>query len=232
MSEQPRQPNAETVAYYEQMFAEMIGAYEQQGDPAALVFDNYVRWKGLPADGLRLDDPPEPLSRRFTILEYPAQHRYAAYCTVGASNGVIPHSERSFGDERGVRYEYILHALPTYSAEAADLLTLIASYPFGQGVEIGPGFVLPNGEPVVEGSHMEYFYFTYPYLDDQNIYNEQPWGQIERDNVLIQLLWVFPIYKSEADFIRANGPEAFEERCFEKHAHHYDADDFLREPYV
>ena len=82
------------------------------------------------------------------------------------------------------------------------------------------------------GSSIEYLYFTYPYLDDGRLYESDPWGQIERPNLLIQMLWVLPIYQSEARFIRANGMEAFEQRLQERHSHIYDAYDMLRLPVV
>jgi hypothetical protein len=167
----------------------------------------------------------------FSVLEYPAEHRFAAYCTLGASYKVIPGSQASFGDARGVRHEYILHAFPDYADAAVELLIMLSEFPFKHSLEIGPGFVLPIGEPVAEGSHMEYLYFTYPFMDEPDIARHAQ-GQIERPEALIQTLWVFPIYRSEVEFIRANGPEAFEELCYARHTQHYDADDFLRLPYV
>lgn len=229
--QQPPQPDPQVVAYFEQFYATLAHAHAQTGDPAALVFENYLRWKGLPADAIRLEDRVEHLSPYFSVLEYPAEHRFAAYCTLGASYKVIPGSQASFSDARGVRHEYILHAFPDYADAAVELLIMLAEFPFKHNLEIGPGFVLPIGEPVVEGSHMEYLYFTYPFMDEPDIARHAQ-GQIERPEALIQTLWVFPIYRSEVEFIRANGPEAFEELCYARHAQHYDADDFLRLPYV
>ncbi|GAB4210689.1 MAG: hypothetical protein OHK0022_44160 [Roseiflexaceae bacterium] len=228
---QPDDQSHHVVAYFEQFFATIIQAYERTGDPAALVFDNYVRWKGLPADAIRLEDRIEHLSPYFSVLEYPAEHRFAAYCTLGASYQIIPGSQQSFGDPRGVRHEYILHAIPDHAETVMELLIMVSEYPFKHDREVGPGFVLPIGEPVVEGSHMEYLYFSYPFMDEPDIYHN-PRGQIDREDVLVQTLWVFPIYKSEVDFIRERGPEAFEELCYAKHTKIYDADDFMRLPYV
>jgi hypothetical protein len=229
--QQPPQPDPQVVAYFEQFYATLAHAHTQTGDPAALVFENYLRWKGLPADAIRLEDRVEHLSPYFSVLEYPAEHRFAAYCTLGASYKVIPGSQASFGDARGVRHEYILHAFPDYADAAVELLIMLSEFPFKHSLEIGPGFVLPIGEPVAEGSHMEYLYFTYPFMDEPDIARHAQ-GQIERPEALIQTLWVFPIYRSEVEFIRANGPEAFEELCYARHTQHYDADDFLRLPYV
>lgn len=91
---------------------------------------------------------------------------------------------------------------------------------------------MPVGEPVAPGSPMEYLYFTYPYLDDSRMYESNPWGEIERPELLIQVLWVLPIYRSEAQFIRIAGMEAFEGRLQERHAQIYDAYDLMRLPLV
>jgi hypothetical protein len=180
------------------------------------------------------DAPPAEMfvSPHFTVLVYRANPLYTTLCTLGASYRIIPFSRASFGDERGVRYEYIMHAAPSHEQHAAQLLALIAEYPFIHTIEIGPGYILPVGEPVVPGSPMEYLYFTYPYLDDSRLYESDPWGQIERPDLLIQMLWVLPIYRSEAQFIRTNGMEAFEQRLQERHSRIYDAYDMLRLPVV
>lgn len=213
-------------------------AYVCDDDPTVLVFDNYLRWKGMPAflvrPAFKNDAPPAEafVSPHFAVLVYRANPLYTTLCTLGASYRIIPFSRASFGDERGVRYEYIFHAAPAHEQHAAQLLALIAGYPFIHTIEIGPGYILPIGEPVTPGSSMEYLYFTYPYLDDGRLYESDPWGQIERPNLLIQMLWVFPIYRSEAQFIRANGMEAFEQRLQERHSRIYDAYDMLRLPVV
>lgn len=221
-----------------QFRAALDAAYVRENDPAALVFDNYLRWKGTPAFLVRpvvQDDmmPSEALvSPQFTILAYETNPLYTTLCTLGASYRVIPFSRASFGDERGVRYEYIMHATPAFAQQAAELLALVAEHPFRHALEIGPGYILPVGEPVIPGSPMEYLYFTYPYLDDNRLYETEPWGQIERADQLIQIQWVFPIYYSEAQFIRAAGVEAFELRLQERHTQVYDAYDFMRLPVV
>ncbi|MGQ9548835.1 MAG: suppressor of fused domain protein [Roseiflexus sp.] len=221
-----------------QFRAALDAAYVHDDDPAALVFDNYLRWKGTPTFLVRpvfKDDAPPAetcVSPHFTVLVYRANPLYTTLCTLGASCRIIPFSRASFGDERGVRYEYIIHAAPSNEQHAAQLLALIAEYPFIHTIEIGPGYILPVGEPVVPGSPMEYLYFTYPYLDDGRLYESNPWGQIERPDLLIQMLWVLPIYRSEAQFIRAKGIEAFEQRLQERHSRIYDAYDMLRLPVV
>ncbi|HMP41295.1 MAG TPA: suppressor of fused domain protein, partial [Roseiflexaceae bacterium] len=158
-----------------------------------------------------------PVSPLFSILAYEQNPLYLTYCTLGASYRIIPHSEVSFGDTRGVRYEYLFHAPLEHEAAICELLLLVAEHPHHYGVEYGPGFVLPIGEPVVRGSSMEYLYFTYPFLDDQKIYEGGAYGQIERADLLIQTLWVFPIYRSEYLHLRSVGAEAFEDTLFEHH---------------
>ncbi|MGB9752367.1 MAG: hypothetical protein C0183_16475 [Roseiflexus castenholzii] len=221
-----------------QFRAALDAAYVRDDDPTALMFDHYLRWKGMPLfiarpvfqEGM---GPMETLvSRHFAVLAYRANPLYTTLCTLGASYRVIPFSRVSFGDERGVRYEYIMHAARANEQQAAELLALVAEYPFVHNVEIGPGYVMPVGEPVAPGSPMEYLYFTYPYLDDSRMYESNPWGEIERPELLIQVLWVLPIYRSEAQFIRIAGMEAFEGRLQERHAQVYDAYDLMRLPLV
>lgn len=213
-------------------------AYVCDGDPTALVFDRYLHWKGLPSfiarpvfqEGIA---PVETfVSPHFAVLAYQTNPLYTTLCTLGASYRIIPFSRASFGDERGVRYEYIMHAAQANEHQTAELLALVAEYPFVHNVEIGPGYVMPVGEPVAPGSPMEYLYFTYPYLDDNRLYESNPWGEIERPELLIQVLWVLPIYRSEARFIRTAGMDAFEERLQERHSQIYDAYDLMRLPVV
>lgn len=219
-------------AFYKQFFEMLAQAYNATGDPAVYAFENYLRWKGMPADGLKPQTSGQHLSPYFTVLSYRGTAAFNTYHTLGASFKPMPGSEVSFGDGRGVRYEYILHSAPQTEREAADLLLLLAEYPFLQEVEYAPGFVLPVGEPVAAGSGMEYLYFTYPYVDDAKIYTETPWGQIERPQFLIQTLWVFPIHRSEAAYIQHHGADAWEEVCYQHHQQRYDAHDFFRKPYV
>jgi hypothetical protein len=218
--------------------AQLQAAMRQEGDPAALVLERYLRWKGAPEHLIRVGPAAEVdgglrlLSRQFAVLVYPHNPLFTTYCTLGGSYRPIPNSQRSFADRRGVRYEYILHATPEHEAEVCDLLALIAEHPHRQGVEIGPGYVLPIGEPVTRTSGMEYLYFTYPYLDDERLYEGDPHGQIERRDMLLQWLWVFPIYLSEFSYIKSVGAEAFEDLLQKRHAEVYDAYAFNRLPIV
>ena len=124
-------------------------------------------------------------------------------------------------------------ALPTRTP--APTLTPAAPAPGGAGdlpvpTATASATVAPIGEPVVRGSSMEYLYFTYPFLDDQKIYEGGAHGQIDRDGFLIQTLWIFPIYRSEYLDLRTIGIEAFEEQLFEHHRERYDAYEFDRLP--
>lgn len=217
--------------------AQLQAALREERDPAALVLDNYLRWKGAPEHLIRVAPAPDeggpPLvSRHFAVLAYPANPLFTTYCTLGGSYRVIPNSQRSFADRRGVRYEYIFHAPPARESEVCDLLALIAEHPHRHRVEVGPGYVLPIGEPVAPGSGMEYLYFTYPYLDDPRMFEGRPQGQIERPDVLIQWLWALPIYLSEFNYIKRVSPEAFEDLLQSRHSQVYDAYEFGRLPLV
>lgn len=214
--------------------SQLEAAYRQERDPALFVLENYLRWKGAPEHLIRVA-PPEGerfVSQHFAVLAYPGNQLYTTYATLGASLRVIPHSPRSFGDQRGVRYEYLFHAEPAYEETVCDLLALVAEHPHRHGVEIGPGYVLPIGEPVAHGSGMEYLYCTYPYLDDARMFEGRPQGQIERPDMVIQSLWVLPIYLSEFNSIKKSGPDAFEALLQNRHGEVYDAYAFGRLPVV
>ncbi len=229
---QPDDQNEPVVISYDQQYEVLAAAHRDDGDPTVFVFENYLKWKGMPLNGARLQVASEYLSRHFAVLEYSGNDDFHVYCTLGASCQVIPHSQNSFDDRRGVRYEYLMHA-PTHHQDAViDLLGLVAEFPFEHHLEVGPGFVLPIGEPIIDGSGIEYLYYTYPYLDDHKLMSNDPWGQIERGKSLIQVLWMMPLYLSEVQFLRAKGVDAFEDLCAVRHARRYDMFDFMREPYV
>jgi Suppressor of fused protein (SUFU) len=221
-----------TQIAYEQQYNLLAAEHRTNGDPTVFVFDTYLRWKGVPLNGARPIEIPEHLSRHFSVLEFAGTTDFRVFGSLGASFMPIPGSEVSFNDPRGVRYEYLLHAPEHYTDEISELLMLVAEFPFKHKVEVQPGYVLQIGEPVVPGSNMEYLYFTYPYLDDARLYEGNPWGQIEQGKVIIQVLWAFPIYLTEYQFLRKHGVDQFEELINQRHQKRYDAYDFERLPYV
>lgn len=200
-------------------------------DPTPIVFANYLTWKGEPLNVARTAPNDPNVSPNFGILEYASAGAHHVYCTAGASYTTIPHSHLHFKSGQGVRFEYIVHALPQHKTDVYDLLFMIAAYPFVQNFEYFPGCVLPLGTDatVVAGSSMNYLYFTYPYLDDPKIYESEPHGQIKLKNALIQTLWVFPIHESEAAYIRTAGIDEFEDVIYKKRMQ---AHDFFRAPVV
>lgn len=217
--------------------AQLEAAYRRERDPATFVLENYLRWKGAPEHLIRVAPEegaagPPLVSRHFAVLAYANNPLFSTYCTLGGSLRPIPNSQRSFDDRRGVRYEYIMHAAPAIEQEVCELLALVAEHPHRHGVEVGPGYVLPVGEPVARGSGMEYLYFTYPYLDDPRMFEGRAQGQIERPDALIQWLWVLPIYLTERNYIRSTGPDAFEELLQNRHSERYDAYELDRLPLV
>ena len=230
----PEQPSFGSgfQAFYKQFFDTLVAAYNATDDPAVYVYENYLRWTGVPADGFKLQSTGPHLSPHFTILTYAATPAFSTVHTLGASFKIMPNSNISFADKRGMRYEYIMHAPPQYMMEVSNLLVQVAEYPFLREVEYAPGYVLSIGEPVVPESGMQHLYFTYPYVDDTRMDTDMPWGQIERPQFVIQMLWVFPIYLSEVAYIQRAGANAFEERCHQRHQQQYDVFDFFRESYV
>jgi hypothetical protein len=217
---------------YEQQYNLLAAEHRKNGDPTVFVFDTYLRWKGVPLNGARPTEIPEHLSRHFSVLEYAGTADFRVFATLGASLIAIPGSAASFNDTRGVRYEYLLHAPERHSEAISELLMLVAEFPYKHNVEVQPGYVLNIGTPIIPGSHMEYLYFTYPYLDDAKLYEGHPWGQIEQGKALIHVLWALPMYLSEYQYLRQHGVDQFEELINHKHQQRYDAFDFERLPYI
>jgi hypothetical protein len=196
-------------------------------DPRSLVLDNYVQWKGEPQAVYTPSTIPDTLSPRFGVLEYAAE-AYSVYCTAGASSTIQPYSQQAYDDSRGVRFEYLLHGVPTYHVRVCELLMMLASYPYSQNVLYESGSIIPIGGTVVPDSALTYVYLTYPYQDDPHIYTSTPAGQIDTDDVLIQTWWAIPISREEAVFVRRFGPDTFEKHCFERLSQNYDVFDFFR----
>ena len=207
--------------------------WHASADPSIMVYERLMLWKGAPtfrygarpkqgAEGLHAS-----LSSHFSICAYHSNPLYHVFCTVGGSLNVIPKSMESTGDPRGMRFEYLLHAAEEHAELACELLLMIAEHPHVHQREIGPGYVLPIGEPLIAGSALEFLYFTYPFLDDPHIYEVNPAGEVDHPKAYIQTLWVIPITRAERDFIRHRGVEQFEEFLHARHRERYDAD-FLR----
>lgn len=203
--------------------------WHTSGDPAIMVYERLVLWKGMPdhrygarpkqgADGIL-----PTLSQHFSLCVFSANPLYAVFCTVGASLTPIPHSTTSTGDPRGMRFEYLMHAPEHHAELVCELLLMIAEHPHIHQREIGPGYVLPIGEPIVPGSAIEFLYFTYPFLDDPHIYEVNPAGEIDHPRAYIQTLWVVPMTRTERSYLRTHGVEAFETLLHQKHSERYDA---------
>ena len=137
--------------------AQLQAAYRQERDPSVFALDNYLRWKGAPEHLVRVAPDPDQagerlVSRHFAVLVYPKNPLFTTYATLGAGYRVIPGSPRSFGDRRGVRYEYSMRAPPAHETEVCDLLALVAEHPHRHELEVCPGAILPIGDPVARGS--------------------------------------------------------------------------------
>lgn len=204
-------------------------AWHAQSDPAIMVYERLVVWKGMPRHryGARPKQANEglheALSAHFSICVYESNPLYAVFCTVGASRKMIPHSDVSTRDPRGMRFEYLMHAPSEHAELVCAYLLDIAEHPHIHQREIGPGYVMPIGEPIVPDSAIEYLYFTYPFLDDPHIAEVNPAGEIDHPRAYIQTLWVVPMTRGERDYLRTNGVEAFEEFLHRSHSVRYDA---------
>ena len=204
--------------------------WERESDPAVLYYDRLLRWKGTPT--FRIGARPKQgaegihsaLSAHFSICVFQQNPLFDVYCTVGASRSTIPHSTHTSRDPRGIRHEYLMHASNVYSEAVCEILLMIAEHPHIHNLEIGAGFVMPIGEPIVPNSALEYLYFTYPFLDDPHIYDPNPAGEIDHPQTYIQTLWILPISKAERQYLRTNGVEAFEAFLHEQHSQRYDSD--------
>lgn len=203
--------------------------WHAKADPAIMVYERLVVWKGMPTHrfGARPKQASEglhdALSELFSICVYESNPLYSVFCTVGASLRMIPKSDLSTGDPRGMRFEYLMHAPAEHAELACEFLLMIAEHPHIHQREVGPGYVLPIGEPIIPGSAIEFLYFTPPFLDDPHIYEVNPAGEIDHPRAYIQTLWVVPMTRAERDFLRKNGVEAFEALLHRSHSERYDA---------
>lgn len=204
--------------------------WNRESDPSILVYDRLMRWKGQPRFryGARPKQGTEginqAISTNFTICTFQQNPLFSVFCTVGAAYSVIPKSTQTSGDPRGIRHEYMMHAPAEYDKVACEMLLMIAEFPHVHNIEIGPGYVIPIGEPIVPGSRLEYLYLTYPFLDDAHIYDANPAGEIDHPQAYIQTLWVVPLTRGERQYLQQHGVEKFEEFLHSKHAERYDAD--------
>ncbi|MCX6016655.1 MAG: suppressor of fused domain protein [Chloroflexales bacterium] len=204
--------------------------WEKETDPALLYYDRLLRWKGQPTSrfGARPKQGAEgihsAISAQFSICIFQQNPLYDVFCTIGASRSPIPRSTITSGDPRGIRHEYLMHASNVYSEAVCEILLMIAEHPHIHNREIGAGYVMPIGEPIIPNSALEYLYFTYPFLDDPHIYDPNPAGEIDHPQIYIQTLWILPISPSERQFLRTNGVEAFEVFLHEQHSQRYDSD--------
>lgn len=209
-------------------------------DVLPAVAENYRRWKGQPSHVHRLQAQYQGVLPSFEILEYREEgpysmsatgdERYSLYCTVGASHQVIPQSKQELGDQRGMRHEFLMHGQPQYQREIANYLEMLACYPFltNSFLSVGSVVSLPEGKTLVEGSSIDLLYLTFPYEDDRN-WDAEPFGQISTSQYLVQMLWVLPIYQSEAQFLYGHGLEAFDSLCYDRRLQ---ACDFMRKPMI
>lgn len=212
---------------------QLLQYWQKDNDPSVLYYERLLQWKGAPTfrfgarpsqtgDGLH-----SAISPLFSIFVYQQNPLFDVFCTVGASRTPLPHSTRTTRDPRGMRHEYIMHANNVYAEAACEILLLVSEHPHANNIDIGPGFVMPIGEPLVKDSALEYLYFTYPFLDDPHIYDAHPAGEIDHPNAYTQVIWVIPITRAERQFLRTSGVDAFEAFLHEQHRERYDAD-FLR----
>lgn len=207
--------------------------WQQTQDPTVLYYERLLQWKGAPT--FRLGARPHQggeglhsaISPLFSIFVYQNNPLFDVYCTVGASRSPLPHSTRSSRDPRGMRHEYIMHASNVYAEVACEILLLVSEHPYANNIDIGPGYVMPIGEPIIADSSLEYLYFTYPFLDDPHIYDAHPAGEIDHPQAYTQAIWILPITRAERQYLRTHGVDAFEAFLHEQHSQRYDAD-FLR----
>ncbi|KAB8145757.1 suppressor of fused domain protein [Chloroflexia bacterium SDU3-3] len=196
-------------------------------DPRSRVLENYVRWMGEPEEVFAPDELPPHLSPKLGVLRYPHEH-FSVYCTAGASMAILPHSKEVYGDNRGVRFEYLFHGPNQQHQRICELLIMLASYPYTQHIIYDSGFIIPIGTPVAPHSNLRYLYLTYPYQDDPHIFTDTPFGQISTPDLLIQTWWAFPISHEEALFVRSHGPTAFDQQCYQRLSQQYDIYNFTR----
>lgn len=204
--------------------------WDAEADPSILTYERLLRWKGAPtfrygarpkqgADGLH-----DKISPHFSICVYTTNPVFNVFCTVGAARSALPNSTFTTRDPRGIRHEYLMHGSAEHAEVICEILLMIAEHPFVHGIDIGPGYALPIGEPIIPGSQLEYLYITYPFLDDAHIYEPNPAGEIDHPQAYIQTLWIVPLTQAERDYLRRVGVDEFETFLHQKHSERYDAD--------
>lgn len=204
--------------------------WQHHGDPSLLAYERLLQWKGAPtyrygarpkqgADGLHAK-----ISPHFSICVYESNPLFQVFCTVGAARTALPNSTFTSRDPRGIRHEYVMHGSAQHAEVICEILLMMAEHPFVHNIDMGPGYVLPIGEPIVADSVLEYLYLTYPFLDDAHIYDPNPAGEINHPQAYIQTLWIVPISAAERTLLRRVGVEEFETFLHTKHSERYDAD--------
>ncbi|GEM50160.1 suppressor of fused domain protein [Deinococcus cellulosilyticus] len=185
------------------------------------------QWLGEPSQVIVPQKQHPALDPQFAVMTFPSSQSYLRYMTNGASRNVVPGSQAEFGDDLGVRYEYLMHGKQAMDRVCCDLLFRIAQVPYliSRSLDAGETLVISRQHGIGGGSPMTSVYLTYPYEDDPLIYTSDPLGQLKFANLRIQTLWVIPIHESERQLILDQGPDAFEEIL---HRHKPDFADFRR----
>ena len=118
------------------------------------------------------------------------------YTTIGAW-------EATRDGDHGFEFFILSPAETPYHVETLAVLTLHHAEP---ETRITPGRVLDlGGRPWIEGSEIDHFLVTLPY----------PFGpefeHAELPDRHVRFLWLVPITRAEAEYIRAHGVDAFED---------------------
>ncbi|HDY7675741.1 TPA: suppressor of fused domain protein [Vibrio vulnificus] len=119
--------------------------------------------------------------------------------------------ELKMGDSRTVRQEIVFSAYTIFNSNLiVSFLISLCEGILGRGKAVLRGEVIPLSPELAQKIGFEFVYCTIPifFEDDFRIYDETSPSTV--------MVWVLPIYRSEADYIGRKGWERFEDLLEEK----------------
>lgn len=171
---------------------------------------------------------PDRRKEYFSWTLGPIGHTLPSFsvCRVSPNTPLEPWIYLSVGAwevKRNEHFEFFLMS-PTEEALHVETLAMVANFWADPRYELHVGKVLDIGRPWLEGSPCDHLLISLPYpfgpkLEVCRVSNE----------MTVRFLWLLPIHRSEAEFLREKGLEALERRFDECAIDYLDAQ---REPVI
>lgn len=125
----------------------------------------------------------------------------STYVTLGFNEQLL-----HMPDNRKVRQELVFTAFSDISGEEiSSLLLSLGNFVCNKGQAILRGDVIGPADPIIDSTSMNSIYASIPVLFDSSF------AVYEKTSPPIVLVWALPIYESEANFIKKQGWETFED---------------------